>query len=595
LGPRLRPASRPDPTPSLTNHRIPQRYRITEANGIFWLSCSEAPTLRVRAELGLSFTESEARNAAPGNIFIDGVAQAPPFADLERGVLNLDHHEGCVRAFTLSSCEQALVLLRKGLDLRRREWTIYANGADLDSVFAIWLLLNHLRLEEAGGIARERVLPLLRLEGAIDAHGLECADLCGFPPDLAARTRDQMAQLRAHEQALRSSDAPSDGKLLDYLASQLRRIDAIAYTPAQLRSEAQVEELARCEIGSERIAIVCRSSLGIYETERQLRRFHGERLGVLALIGDAGQVTLRQLDLALPATLERVYSQLNWVDPAITSRRSANRWGGSPEIGGSPRQTGTRLEARQLADVFPIAYRASSRRAHMARRATLLLVGIALPCIAALLLCGVARVGGLITPATRLGISILGIALVALAISARRNEQIPGPRGVNWRAAAILAPLAALWGAAGGCWAPSESARSVGTTLASLLTFSAGIELWLRGWLHSRLVGDASALGAWRRWLQPGVQGIATAVLALGLHTSLGFAAPTSPFVGIGSIAAAPSVSTLWHAPISSSLLPVLFASAFGASLAMLRERSGRLWPSIVVHASTALWIGLAR
>jgi len=42
-------------------------------------------------------------------------------------VFNLDHHEGVIRRFTLSACEQAMILVLRGLDLRERPWTILAN------------------------------------------------------------------------------------------------------------------------------------------------------------------------------------------------------------------------------------------------------------------------------------------------------------------------------------------------------------------------------------------------------------------------------------------------------------------------------------
>jgi hypothetical protein len=66
----------------------------------------------VRIKRGFCLTASAAQSAAPGSIFLDGAAQAGPFMDTRREVYNLDHHEGCVRPFTLATCEQALVLVR---------------------------------------------------------------------------------------------------------------------------------------------------------------------------------------------------------------------------------------------------------------------------------------------------------------------------------------------------------------------------------------------------------------------------------------------------------------------------------------------------
>jgi len=54
--------------------------------------------------------------------------------DLEKQIYNFDHHEGCVRPFMLSTCEQVLVMILKGMDLRGRDWCVFANDPDLDPV-----------------------------------------------------------------------------------------------------------------------------------------------------------------------------------------------------------------------------------------------------------------------------------------------------------------------------------------------------------------------------------------------------------------------------------------------------------------------------
>ncbi len=136
---------------------LPDRYRIKRDDTGAVLTCVEAPTVSVRVQHGFTVTAAAARSAAPGSVFLDGAAQGEPFLDPKREVYNLDHHEACVRSFLLATCEQAMVLVRKGLDLRKREWTVYANDADLDTVLAIWVLLNHLRLDDGSTETRARV------------------------------------------------------------------------------------------------------------------------------------------------------------------------------------------------------------------------------------------------------------------------------------------------------------------------------------------------------------------------------------------------------------------------------------------------------
>jgi hypothetical protein len=193
---------------------LPDRYRVTSDDTGAVLTCVEAPTVTVRLQHGVTVTAAAARSAAPGSIFLDGAAQGEPFLDPKREVYNLDHHEGCVRSFTLATCEQAMVLIRKGLDLRKRDWTVYANDADLDTVLAIWVLLNHIRLNDRDAETRARIMPLVRLQGVIDAQGLELQELSALPPTLLAETQARLDALREPELALKQRGHWGEGDLL---------------------------------------------------------------------------------------------------------------------------------------------------------------------------------------------------------------------------------------------------------------------------------------------------------------------------------------------------------------------------------------------
>src|SRR5437016_6581202 len=337
---------------------VPDRYRIKRDDTGAVLTCVEAPTVSVRVQRGLTVTAAAARSAAPGSIFLDGAAQGEPFLDPKREVYNLDHHEGCVRSFLLATCEQSMVLIRKGLDLRKRDWTVYANDADLDTVLAIWVLLNHIRLNDRSGETRARIMPLVRVQGVIDAQGLDMEDMSALPAELLAEIHGCIDELREPELALKLRGRWGQSDLLGYTADRLRAIDRLVYSPTHFDDVTDVEQLARVEIANGSVAVVCRSKAGIYEVERQLRRLHGKRLGVIVLRTGASTYTLRQVNPYLPTSLERVYTHLNLVDPAAGGHRSANRWGGSMEIGGSPRSTGTRLTPTQIAGVCRRAFRA---------------------------------------------------------------------------------------------------------------------------------------------------------------------------------------------------------------------------------------------
>jgi membrane protease YdiL (CAAX protease family) len=467
------------------------RYRVRRVGRERVLVCLEAPTVQVRIEPGGCVSATAARSAPPGTIYLDGAAQGEPFVDPERDVYNLDHHEGCVRAFTLATCEQAMVLLRRGLDLRRRDWTVHANGVDLDTVLAIWVLLNHLRLAPDDSPARRRILPLLRLEGNIDALGLGTEDLCGLPAELHTETRRQLDALLERERGAKSRGLGRDP--LAFVAAQLRAVDRIAYAGEELGELLEIEEIARAELAGAGVAVVCRADGGIYEVERELRRLHGARLGLVVLQKDAKSYSLRPVHPAAAAQLERIYLQLNRVDPGSDGSLSDNRWGGAGEIGGSPRKSGTRLGPHEIANACRDACTrwtpaARVRRVLTAALGALALLGagfapLALPSFGA----------GLAAPGTWAALALFAVVAATCLAGGRRAPGFYGLRLPRGLAGWAWLPVALAAGALGGVWVP-------GTTLpasfappdvllgAALLAGPAALELLFRGFVTARLL-----------------------------------------------------------------------------------------------------------
>jgi membrane protease YdiL (CAAX protease family) len=569
---------------------LKSRYRIREEGGVRLLICVEAPTVRVRIQPGVTATAQEARRAPPGTIFVDGAAQGAPFTDPVKRIYNLDHHQGCVRSFTLSACEQAMVLVCKGLELRSREWTVHANDADLDAVLAIWVLLNHLRLSDPAGSVRADIMPLLRLEGAIDAQGLDLQDLCALPPALFEQTRRRMDRLLDHERNLKSNKSWHRVDQLEYVRERLAQIDRLVY-PASVADElVDIEELGRIEICEGNVALVCRARAGIYEVERELRRLHGPRLGLIALMQRSGVYTLRQVNPALPGSLEAVYQHLNLIDSAAGSPQSGNRWGGSEEIGGSPRETGSKLSVQQLLDGCRHAFAPTSFGRRLAGLARAM-------CTTAIVLSG--SIGAAAAMGTMIGLPdhvTFGYALACVAgfaflIRAARTRCAFGlrmPRGSRWLRTLPIAVSGALVGGTGLVSRSLGDASPLLGLEAALPWLGAivGTELLFRGLVQGQLVwafgptptlGSAAATTPTRKvWLSP-------PVLAACLSSAAGFVV-ASPDPG------------LIPSPGSLTQMPMVLAGALTLGLAagFAREQSGSVLASIAVHAAAAAAVALA-
>ncbi len=547
----------------------PDRYRIQERAGVRALVCGEAPGVAVRLQRGSTVAASAARRAPHGSIFLDGAAAGGPFVDPQRAVYNLDHHEGCVRPFTMATCEQAMVLIRRLVDLRRRDWTVYANDADLDSVLAIWVLLNHLRLNADDGRVRAAVMPLLRLESTIDAHGLEHIDLCGLPSDELRAAWSWMDELRNKELAIKERGLWGRGDLLEYLADRLRAIDALVYPADAFEDVLEIEELARVRMSGDFVSVACRASQGIYEVERQLRRVYGERLGVVVLQTDPSTYSIRQLDPELPASLDELYQHLNLLDPAALGSGSTNRWGGSSEIGGSPRSTGTRLAAARIVEVCRHVYAEQSVLSRVA------CVGWSFALTAGVVLVGLLAASAPLLPspssdgAASFAAALSLCAAASLLLGASRAPGLVGLRLAGlasfWRAA----PVAAFGALAGGVWIPQDAAGSW-LALATSAGMAVSAEVLFRGVAFGKLAwglrtkrARMSGLFSWPVWI--------TALLY----------APTVLLVPVMTGPIAPLVPEL-----PSSAVAVIGALCFGVASGCARERSGSILPSIGLHAA---------
>ncbi len=565
---------------------LPQRYVLRSDDDGWYLTCVEAPNLAVRLDRRTSVTAQAARRAGAGTIYLDGAAQCEPFLDTGRRVYNLDHHEGCVRPFTLATCEQALVLVRKGLDLRAGEWTVVCGEPDLDTVLAIWVLLNHARLVAPDAVIRSRVIPLIRVEGAIDALGFDLLDLTGLPQELIDATQATIDRLRAHELALKRDGRWTDTDPAEYTVGVLRSIDALVYSADDFIGLTEVEELGRVPLRGDRIAVLCRSEVGIYEAERHLRQVHGERVGLILLQKDSSTYTLRQVDPFLPTGLAALYDRLNQLDPAVTS---GARWGGSSDIGGSPRDRGTRLRPNDLLEICRRVYRPVGTRSRLVRLAQVVALAGAATVIAGL--AGGSGVAAALAAQTvrvgpprplRLAAVLVLFAAAVLGLAARRFPRAFGlrlPRGARW--AVPLLPVVVVGALAGGAWTPVPVALilppgGAGRLAVISLALASACELLFRGALYG-LLADA-----WPETGPPGGWRLSPAVVVSALL----------------SAAAWPVLMPIPFAMLSGPhglVLAARFGIAgvgLGLACGLARERSGSLLAPLTLHvvAACGVW-----
>ena len=557
--------------------RQEMRYAVREEDGMRVLTCRDAPEVRVVVERGATVSEATAKRARERTIFLDGAAQGPPFLDKERRVFNLDHHEGCVRSFTVATCEQALVLVLRGLELAGERWTVRAGNPDLDTVLAIWVLLNAMHLSEPGSSRRARIIPLVRLESVIDAHGLDLQELTGFSRETLERTGRTLESLREREIALEESEEWGNTDLPERTAELLHAVDLLVYPPDFFEPLDEVEILDRFSLGPDRLGIVCRSSRGIYEVEASLRKLYERRLGMIALRSGEQTYTLRQVDTFLSDDLTAVYDELNALDPAVAQGGTENRWGGSAEIGGSPRRTGTRLTHEEIATACRRAYRRPGRWERVARVAGAVGLSAGLFGFGWALQHTLRRFAsppsGWIPVIPVVG--VLVAILLLLFLLARHLPRLYGLRRPSGREWLWSSPVALLAAVGGGLWVPPRISVPglPPPELLLLLLLPVISELLLRGLAHGIVAQSFRVSHGGRSWMIS-VPTVTTAllstVLGLFLFFLVGEGVPPSPDLEIRAGAL------------------FLFGLAAGAA----RERSGSLFAPLSLHLAGSLAVG---
>jgi len=559
--------------------KIPQRYVFNQVEEDRVLNCLEAPNLSVIISAGLSISAAAVRKSPPGSIYLDGVAQSEPFLDHEKKIYNFDHHEGCVRSFTFSTCEQVLIMILKGLDLRDREWNIFGNEPDLDTILAIWLLLNHQRVGQKKSIRMEFLYQLVRLEGAIDALGLELIAFTALSTGQLQKTQRVIDYLRREEVRLKKDGLWNDMDYLEYTTEVLHKIDQMIYKKDEFVDFKGIKELARVDLTDNRIVAVVESDVGIYELEPHLRKLYGDRLGLVALKKGPNAYTLRRMDVFMPADLEAIYTRLNFVDSAVRGRTDRNGWGGSADIGGSPRGVDTHLNPREIAR----ACRNAVQKPKILQQAISLLKSLLLVSVifaaaeySRMNWQWVSEVIGnkpfRLIQSPKFGFfAILFLLTAAVPVLPYFHRWwqygIALPAGKRW---GLLLPVVILCGGVGGVCLPYEWRSELkGVELAVCMGFAIpAVEFLFRGLVHGILAQEARIQNSRSRWFLS--------------WPIVGSAFLYACFIGYLTLQA----TDVWNTVFTGWTTGNIFAAfAFGIAIGMVRERSQSIVPAFLFHA----------
>jgi len=482
------------------------------------------------------------------------------------------------------------LMILKGLDLRSREWSVFANEPDLDTILAIWLLLNHQRIQQKELGRRQFLHALVRHEGIIDSHGLEMTEFSGLSTELLIKTKKVIDYLRAEEIDLKKKAIWEEKDSLELTAMILHKIDRIIYRSNDFADFKEIRELARVDLGTSRIAVIVEADQGIYELEPYLHKVYGEKLGLAALKTGEGKYTLRRLNPFMPGDLDIVYPMLNYIDPAVGYRTNSPQWGGSGDIGGSPRGIATKLSDEEIAQACRDAFQHPSKPEYLTHFiyslvAVCAIIGVAamsnfylsfspwLSNLSAADLISKTYFSFFVAMAL---FTATGIFLISGTQLSRFGIRIP--RGKVWW---VFLPVILLTAMAKGVYFPDSVFHFLNlneSIIYVFITIPLATELLFRGLTHSILVKGTTVQIYNSRWFFS-YPVIISAILYAAFITGLLFL----PEILKGIFQA-------------QSMAETAFAAfAFGLVNGVVRERSHSIFPAIVFHAIAFLVILFTR
>lgn len=282
------------------------------------------------------------------SVALDGYVQGP-FVDLPLNRYSFDHHGGCVRHATLSTCEMTLDALRVGFSAAGL--SIYINDLDADTVLAVWLL-------QTPAAARvERVAVAVRAVGRIDALGPAAGNT-----EREAALRWALAPLTQPDELRLQSEAEWRG-VLDQCIERLNHwLDAGAPLQAESMRVAEAPEPTFEVLYDGEVWQLLKSDGGVGAFAAAYRR------GVFAAV-----VARPLADGSIEYTVGKASEFVRHFDvPTVLAalaaaelashrdQRADCNWGGGSTIGGSPRNpdgSASRLIPAQVAAVVEEALR----------------------------------------------------------------------------------------------------------------------------------------------------------------------------------------------------------------------------------------------
>lgn len=319
------------------------RYQIKQFAGIekgTFIQRTNLPNFN-RFYIQRGFCLSNKEDTVSNSIYLDGAFKGPLF-DVKNKIFSLDHHENCIRQITKSTCEQALLFAKSGT-FDNCTYQIIGNDPDLDTILAGWILLNIDEIKTSEVFSK--ILPLTLIEGNIDSYGLNYEEMTGLSKDIILREKNRIDWLRKNEVELKQSGKWNIIDFVEYTLSIFEKLDKFVFHNSE-KSCIKPKTYEYFPFYNEKnILFVEDEKLGIYDVEKICIR---DKMNVECIIlsNGNGKYSIKLSTLLNTFSLKNVWLRLSNAEMIEKTKLDVNaetsNWGGSSNIGGSPRYSNGR-------------------------------------------------------------------------------------------------------------------------------------------------------------------------------------------------------------------------------------------------------------
>lgn len=316
------------------------RYCLQEQNGdkfIERINLSNSNKFFVKR----GFSISDKSETIPNTIYLDGAFKGPLF-DTKNNIFSLDHHENCIRQITKSTCEQALLFTKYG-DFYSI-YNIIGNDPDLDTILAGWILLNIDEIKKSE--VYKKLLPLILIAGNIDSYGFGFEEITGLLPETILQEKNRIDWLREDEVRIKSSGKWNNIDYTEYTLSVFNKLDKFIFHNSNSNSIEIKNEEYYPLINGKNLLFIEDSRLGIYDAEESFIK-DDNSIECIILSDGNGKYSIKLSKVISKYLLDTVWTVLSNAEmlekskkrftPGYQTQIYFTNWGGSSNIGGSPR------------------------------------------------------------------------------------------------------------------------------------------------------------------------------------------------------------------------------------------------------------------